>query len=109
MATDFVQDWPENSTIREQLAPVFTERAPWDNEGKYRMDNIEVYFEADSTVPLDQKDKAKDKSTKKYVLCTMEQTLLEVLQHKHHIIPQYPVLKVVAKKSAFRESFLKEI
>jgi hypothetical protein len=31
------------------------------------MDNIEVYFEADSTPPLDQKDKAKEKSTKKYI------------------------------------------
>jgi hypothetical protein len=67
MATDFIQDWPENSTLREQLEPVFAESPPWDNEGKYRMDNIEVYFEADSTVPLDQKDKAKDKSTKKYI------------------------------------------
>ena len=53
MATDFVQDWPENSTLREQLEPVFSERPPWDNDGKYRMDNIEVYFEADSTAPLD--------------------------------------------------------
>ena len=67
MATDFVQDWPENSTLREQLEPVFSERPPWDNDGKYRMDNIEVYFEADSTAPLDQKDKAKEKSTKKYI------------------------------------------
>jgi hypothetical protein len=43
------------------------------------MDTIEVYFEADSTTPLDPKDKAKSKSGKKYIRCSMEQTLLEVL------------------------------
>lgn len=73
------------------------------------MSTIEVYFEADATTPLDPKDKAKDKSNKKYVKCKMEQTLLEVLQHRHHIVPQYPVLKIVCKDSAFRESFLNEI
>jgi len=51
------------------------------------MSNIEVYFEADSTTPLDPKDKAKDKSNKKYIRCKLEQTLLEVLQHKNHIVP----------------------
>lgn len=44
MVTDFIQDWPENSTLREQLTPVFAEQAPWDEQAKYRMDNIEVYF-----------------------------------------------------------------
>ena len=51
---------------------MFSERAPWDEEGKYRMSTIEVYFEADATTPLDPKDKAKDKSNKKYVKCKME-------------------------------------
>jgi hypothetical protein len=51
------------------------------------MNTIEVYFEADATTPLDPKDKAKDKSNKKYVQCKLSQTLLEVLQHRHHIVP----------------------
>jgi hypothetical protein len=72
MVTDFVQDWPENSTVKEQLMPVLAEQAPWDAQGKYRIDNIEVYFEADSTQALDDKDKAKDKSTKKHILCSLE-------------------------------------
>ncbi len=38
------------------LEEVFAESAPWDNEGKYTLDNIEVYFEANSTEPLDSKD-----------------------------------------------------
>ena len=88
---------------------MFSERAPWDEEGKYNIDSIEVYFEADQTTPLDPKDKAKDKSTKKYVKCSFEQTLLEVLQHKFHIVPQYPVLKVICKGTEFRKAFLKEI
>ena len=79
MATDFVQDWREDQTLKEQLQLVLAERAPWDEEGKYSMGSVEVYFEADSTAPLDPKDKARDKATRKYVRCAMEQTLLEVL------------------------------
>jgi hypothetical protein len=59
-------------TIKEQLSPVFSEQAPWDEENKYRIDTIEVYFEADATTPLDPKDKAKDKSNKKYIKCSLE-------------------------------------
>lgn len=51
------------------------------------MSNIEVYFEANSTSPLDPKDLAKGKSNKKYVLCDLNQTLLEVLKHDYHIVP----------------------
>ncbi len=56
MATDFIQDWPEDATLASQLRPIFKDQAPWDSEGAYRMDTIEVYFEADSTKPLDKKD-----------------------------------------------------
>lgn len=59
-------------SLKEQLEPLFAERAPWDEQGKYRMDTIEIYFEADCTTPLDPKDKSKDKSTKKYVKCSLE-------------------------------------
>ena len=87
MATDFIQDWLETSTLKEQLYEVFRERPPWDEQGTYTMKTIEVYFEADVSTPLDPKDKAKSKSTKKYVKCSLESTLLEVLQHEHHIVP----------------------
>jgi len=39
----------------------------------------------------------------------LKQTLLEVLTMPNHIIPQYPVLKVVSTDNEFREAFLKEI
>jgi len=56
MATDFIQDWPEDDKLNVQLRQLFNEQAPWDLEGNYRMDTIEVYFEADQTKPLDSKD-----------------------------------------------------
>ena len=49
MATDFIQDWSEDCTLREQLIEVFKEQAPWDEENKYKIDTIELYFEADAT------------------------------------------------------------
>lgn len=51
------------------------------------MDTIEIYFEADATKPLDPKDKAKNKSTKKYVKVNMKETLLDALEHPNHIVP----------------------
>lgn len=109
MATDFIQDWREDQTLKNQFKEVFSEQAPWDEEGKYRLDTIEVYFEADASTPLDPKDKAKTKSNKKYVRCGLDQTLIQVLQHEHHIVPNYPVIKVICKNSAFKQSFLNEI
>lgn len=67
-----------------------------------------MYFEADQTEPLDPKD-IKKKSTKKYVKIALNQTLLEALQHENHIVPQYPILKVVSTDSDFRDAFLNEI
>ena len=37
MATDFVQDWREDQTIRSQLNPIFASQPPWDKEGDYTM------------------------------------------------------------------------
>lgn len=50
---------------------MFAERPPWDEEGKYRIDNIEVYFEANATSPLDPKDLSKDSCNKKYINCNL--------------------------------------
>lgn len=67
MVTDFVQDWTEDATFKDELRPLFKDKAPWDHEGVYRMDTIEVYFEADMCKPLNKKDVAKHKSTKKHI------------------------------------------
>ena len=74
------------------------------------MDTIEIYFEADQTKCLDQRETPKDKSTKKYIRVNMKETLLSALQHDNHIVPQYPVFKIVSRESDdFRDAFLGEI
>jgi hypothetical protein len=86
---------------------LFEEQAPWDEEGVYRIDTIEVYFEADATKALDKKDVAKNKSTRKYIKVDLKQTLLQALQHPNHIVPQYPVFKVISRENDdFKDAFL---
>ena len=73
------------------------------------MQSIEAYFEADQTKPLDPKDSFKQKSTKKYIKLDLKMTLLEALTQDNHIVPQYPVIKVISSDSDFKDAFLKEI
>ena len=87
MATDFIEDWVESDKLRDQLRPLFTERPPWDEDSNYRMDTIEVYFEAEQTKPFDPKDLAVKKSSVKYIKCNLNSTLLEVIQHANHFVP----------------------
>ena len=91
------------------MTPVFSEQAPWDKEGDYTMQTIEVYFECDQTKPLDIIDTKRKKSSKKHIKLELNMTLLQAIQQEYHIIPQYPVLKVVCKDNDFRDSFLAQI
>ena len=70
---------------------------------------IEVYFEANCTKPINEKDKSKDNQSTKYERVNLNSTLLEVLQHKFYIMPQYPVLNIISSKSDFKDSFLNQI
>lgn len=110
MVTDFVQDFPEDDTLATQLRPIFNDQAPWDEEGVYRMDTIEVYFEADMTKCLDKKETPENKSNKKYIKCNLNDTLLEILQHPNYIVPQFPVFKIISRENDdFKDAFLAEI
>ena len=109
MQTDFIQDWTEDVTLKTMLLQIFACQAPWDSEGDYTMQTIEVYYEADQTTPLDPKDSRIKKSNKKYVKLDLKMTLLEVLTKPNHFVPQYPVLKVISTDSDFRDAFLNEI
>lgn len=110
MQVDLVQQWREDQTFADALRPIFNERAPWDVEGVYRLDCIEVYMQCDQTKVLNPKDNPKNKSTKKYVKCGMKDKLLKWLQHENHVIPQYPAFKVISKENDdFRDMFLGEI
>ena len=74
------------------------------------MDTIEVYFEADMTKLLDKKDAPKSKSTKKYIRCNLNDTLLQILKHPNYVVPQFPVFKIISRENDdFKESFLNEI
>lgn len=106
--TDFIQDWEQDVTLREQLAVIFQEQAPWDQYGEYTINTIEAYYENDQTKVLDPKDMQK-KATKKYTKLDLNKTLLEALAMPNHYIPQYPVIKIISKESDFRDAFLKEI
>lgn len=110
MVTDFIQAFPEEDTLATQLRPIFNDQAPWDEEGIYRMDTIEVYFEADMTKCIDKKEAPKQKSNKKYIKCDLNATLLSILQHPNYIVPQFPVFKILSKENDdFRDAFLSEI
>lgn len=110
MVTDFIQDWVENETFAQQLRPLFQEQAPWDPEGLYRMDTIEVYFEADATKCLDPRETPKNKAKKKYIRVNLKDSLLQPLQHPNLIVPQYPVFHVISRENdEFRDAFLGEI
>ena len=88
---------------------MFATQPPWDKEGEYSMQSIEVYFEADQTKPISRLDKPEKKSTVKYIKLDLKQTLLEALQHTNHIIPHYPVFKLISNESDFKDAFLNEI
>lgn len=79
MCTDFIQDWEQDVTLRAALSPVFAEQPPWDAEGDYTMQTIEVYYEADQTKCLDPRETPKKKSTKKYIRCNLNDTLLNIV------------------------------
>lgn len=109
MVTDFIQDWEQDVTLRQALQPIFATQAPWDAEGDYTMQTIEVYFEADQTKCLDLRDTPKKKSTKKYIKCALNDKLIDVLSQPNYIVPQFPILKIISSDSDFKEAFLNEI
>lgn len=110
MVTDFIQDWQEDETLRDALRPLYKERAPWDEEGNYRLDCIEAYFEADMCKTLDKKEKPKEMSKVKHIKIDLKSTLLSVLKHMNYVVPQYPVLKVISRENDdFKDAFLAQI
>lgn len=96
MQCDFIQDFPSNSTFREQLTVILAEPAPWDPTHKNKINNVKVFFETNMSQPLDDVDKVVS-CDKKYKQVDLDSELLPVLQDEHHIVPQYPIFIVVAK------------
>lgn len=98
MQTDFIQDFPADTTFREQLSMVLSSPAPWDPSHRYNIDNIDVFYETNITEPLDPKQSVVD-TDDKYKKVKLDSDLLSVLQESTLIVPQYPIFIVIAKDS----------
>lgn len=99
MQSDFIQDFPTNSTFGEQLNVVLAQPAPWDPSHRYTLDNVDVFFETNMCEPLDSKEKIVE-ADKKYKKVDLSSNLLSVLQDETHVVPQYPIFTIVAKDFA---------
>jgi hypothetical protein len=105
MQSDFIKDFPMNSTFGEQLNVVLAQPAPWDPSHRYALDNVEVFFETNMSELLDSNEKIVE-SDKKYKKVDLSSTLLTVLQDESHIVPQYPIFIIVAKDFADYEKYM---
>ncbi|XP_071450063.1 DNA polymerase interacting tetratricopeptide repeat-containing, protein of 47 kDa [Hetaerina americana] len=47
MVTEFVRQWHEDVTFHSQLSEIFAEKAEWDDEGKYKVDDLSCYYEGE--------------------------------------------------------------
>ncbi|XP_011504516.1 PREDICTED: tetratricopeptide repeat protein 4 [Ceratosolen solmsi marchali] len=69
--TDFVQNFNESIIFREQLMELFEEPPAWDNNKRYQINNLSIYFEdCNKAVHKVQTD----------------QSLKEILQHKSLVV-----------------------
>ena len=101
--SDFLQSCAEDTTLALNLGHVFEQPAPWDESGKYRMGNLEVYFETNATVPLGQE---KNYKPRKWVKVDLSRTLLEVLQMEGHIVPKMPTFHVIPVGCKKKDTYL---
>ncbi|XP_064214481.1 DNA polymerase interacting tetratricopeptide repeat-containing, protein of 47 kDa isoform X2 [Tribolium castaneum] len=89
---DYIQEFDECDCFSEQLSQVFETRPEWDCEGKYRVGNLNVYFEdkKNRIVPVD-----------------VSRTLLEVLKLEGHVIREgTPKFIILPANSRVEKLFL---
>ncbi|CAM4853379.1 unnamed protein product [Rotaria socialis] len=92
--TDYVKTFHENTRLIEQLSVLFESLAPWDEEGKYTLDRIAIYYE----------------DRRKYELKTVssDKTLLEVLQLPGYVVQLgMPSFIIMIPDSPFAKHYLK--
>lgn len=134
--SDYIQNWSEFTTFEEQLGQVLPVKtgpsgsdlpcAPWDKEGHYCLDSIELYFEEAIVDSFDLSkliskqvkafDKKRNEDEELFVNYAKQKrvrvkdfrlkTLLELLTHKKYVIPGIPVFSVVSRRSPFYTTFL---
>jgi hypothetical protein len=104
--SDFIKDFNENHTFHDHLSYMFpSDSLPeWDVEKKYSLDNLEIYFEAGCTTPIQPTSKV---YKKRWIKVRQTTTLGKVLSHPDCVVPGFPVFYIVAANSKFREELLK--
>lgn len=92
--SDFISAFCENSCFIDHLAVMFgQELPPWDTDGKYQPQDLQLYFEDEQKETLYQ--------------VNPETSLLKVLQHKRFFVKAgTPSFIVLVKGSSFWKQFL---
>ncbi|KAL9950832.1 hypothetical protein ACROYT_G043396 [Oculina patagonica] len=92
--TDLISSFNENDRISDHLFAMFEDESPsWDAERKYRLANIEVYFE--------------DSTGEKLCLVKPNTCLKDVLSDSRLLVRQRtPSFIILSKESPFRTTFL---
>jgi hypothetical protein len=89
---DYIQHFNEQNTFMEQLVHVFETSPEWDEERKYKVNNLNVYFENEK---------------RKNVKVDVSKTLLEILKLDDHIIKEgTPKFVILVANSKVERLFL---
>lgn len=120
--SDFISDFAEVSTFGEHLAtvlPDFGAPLAWDREGRYRVSNVEVFFQETMVRSLPLEEAFRDGSLEaergsehsarhdgNWWRVPLHAPLLLPLVHERYVIPGLPVFSVVAKGTAFYDNFI---
>jgi len=110
--SDFLEDVAESASIGDVLAAVFPRgapRAPWDERGEYRADNVDVFFKTNPCKPLKfaewwtraaEAEGAKDTfQTSRLVLVPPHAPLLFALVQPGYVVADIPAFYVVPRSS----------
>ncbi|XP_023558463.1 tetratricopeptide repeat protein 4 isoform X2 [Octodon degus] len=91
--SDFISAFHEDSRFIDHLMVMFAEIPSWDSEQKYRVDNLEVYFEDEDRTELYQ--------------VPPRSTLLQVLQHPRYFVKALtPAFLICVGASPFCKNYL---
>ncbi|XP_046399889.1 DNA polymerase interacting tetratricopeptide repeat-containing, protein of 47 kDa [Ischnura elegans] len=94
--TEFVRQWHEDVTFHSQLGEMFAERAEWDQEGKYKIENLACYFEG-------------DQSSREIHEIKLSSTLGKVLSDKRcTVVDGMPKFIVLVKDSRSEKNFIQQ-
>ncbi|XP_057548964.1 uncharacterized protein LOC130827305 [Amaranthus tricolor] len=133
MSSDIIEEFCETDMFSSHLDTMFSETCPplqWDKENVYTRENIELYYEAGSSVPLSKTqilhnllegtpgagavsiDEDTSQSyvkagghSSRWVKVNEKRTLHDVLKEPNYVIPGIPVFYIVSKRSDFYEKF----